>query len=1078
MAEYRYSAAELCEALGIYSPTDQQRAIIEAPLEGVYRVVAGAGSGKTETMALRVVWLVANGLVAPKDVLGLTFTRKAAGELSERIHRRIRALSDIAGQGDDIFQLPQVSTYNAFASRLFQDYAVFLGLDGEADVAGSAASWALARRVIVSSTHPELEQLDLSVDQLTSLTWSLSQAMSEHAASADDLQAFAAEFSRVALLETPDRFPRADVDKWAESVGTLRVLAELVEEFRAEKLRAGLVDYSDQIRLGLQVVRDAPDVTQQMRERHRVVLLDEYQDTSVLQTTLLQTLFSDHPVMSVGDPLQAIYGWRGASASNLADFPADFAKTWPVTTFGLQTSWRNPAGVLAVANQLCEPLRTPELEVGVLQEAPGADPGTVDTAFLDTIVDEADHVAQWFSDTLAAHAGDQTPPDAALLLRERKHQGLFAAALEAKGIPVHILGIGGLLADPLVADLVAGLALSHRPMPNGEMVRLLTSGRFRLGVADLYALSGVAHWLGLRDDDGSAVDEALVEAMRHQATGRPRASLVDAVLFLATRSDDHGQWAGLSDEGRKRVRDAAALIRTQRMVSHQGIVDQILHWEKLTGVDIEWMSHERHESYREARQAFLDAARQYQALGDGSGVAGFLGWLEEAETRDSLQPQSAPPEPGCVQILTIHGAKGLEWDLVAVAGNSSDFLPSRSKDGTTGWLRKGTLPYPFRGDKKFLPELEWEQAADRKELADAVKQFKTDVAEHHLREERRVAYVGFTRTKRDLLLTGSFWSTRKTVHEPSRFLIELADHGLIPSLPEGPESNERPESLEGETMVWPADPLGARRARVEAAAALVGEVPAPPENAQDNADGSASGSENVPPELRAMIDAVIERDLARQQPVVPQWAVRIPASQFDRWVYEPEEMLQGQVQPRPPTTGLSQQRGNQFHAWVEQYFAESHGGVFGDVDLDDDQWQAPDLEVEKWKESFELSEFATLVPEALEREIHLPVGEHIVICKIDAVFIREGRVVIVDWKTGRAPDTPDELQRKSLQLALYREAWASWSGTSADDIDAVFWFSQEARVVAPPSLASADQLRELLEQAKARSAEERAEGVA
>ncbi|OUV16388.1 MAG: hypothetical protein CBC58_04180 [Cellulomonadaceae bacterium TMED98] len=237
-------------------------------------------------------------------------------------------------------------------------------------------------------------------------------------------------------------------------------------------------------------------------------------------------------------------------------------------------------------------------------------------------------------------------------------------------------------------------------------------------------------------------------------------------------------------------------------------------------------------------------------------------------------------------------------------------------------------------------------------------------------------------------------------------------------------------------------------------------------------------SENVPPELRAMIDAVIERDLARQQPVVPQWPVRIPASQFDRWVYEPEEMLQGQVQPRPPTTGLSQQRGNQFHAWVEQYFAESHGGVFGDVDLDDDQWQAPDLEVEKWKESFELSEFATLVPEALEREIHLPVGEHIVICKIDAVFIREGRVVIVDWKTGRAPDTPDELQRKSLQLALYREAWASWSGTSADDIDAVFWFSQEARVVAPPSLASADQLRELLEQAKARSAEERAEGVA
>jgi len=100
----RYSATELCEALNLYEPTDEQRAIIEAPLDGVYRVVAGAGSGKTETMALRVVWLVANGIVAPKDVLGLTFTRKAASELGERIHKRIRAL-------------PQMLTTNAIFSR-------------------------------------------------------------------------------------------------------------------------------------------------------------------------------------------------------------------------------------------------------------------------------------------------------------------------------------------------------------------------------------------------------------------------------------------------------------------------------------------------------------------------------------------------------------------------------------------------------------------------------------------------------------------------------------------------------------------------------------------------------------------------------------------------------------------------------------------------------------------------------------------------------------------------------------------------------------------------------------------------
>ena len=1055
MAEnMRYSATELCEALNLYEPTDEQRAIIEAPLDGVYRVVAGAGSGKTETMALRVVWLVANGIVAPKDVLGLTFTRKAASELGERIHKRIRALPQDVDDERDIFQMPQVSTYNAFASRLFQDYAVFLGLDGDSDVAGSAASWSLARRVVVSSAHPELEALDLSVDQVTSLTWSLSQAMSENAASAEEVRDFAERFQQVADLESPDRYPRADVDSWASSVGSLRVLADLVEEFRAEKMRRGLVDYSDQIRLGLRVVREAPDVVQQMRNRHRVVLLDEYQDTSVLQTELLSTLFADHPVMSVGDPLQAIYGWRGASASNLADFPGDFAQSWTVQTFGLQTSWRNPSRVLEVANTLCDPLRTPELEVGVLHEAPDAPEGTVDSVFTETITEEAEEVAKWFAARLHGQTGDEAP-DAALLLRERKHQALYATALEKQGIPVHILGIGGLLADPLVADLVAGISIAHLPYPNGEMVRFLTSGRFRLGVADLYALSDVAAWLGLRDEDGSALDDEVVQSMREQATGRPRASLVEATLFLASKRDDHGQWAGFSEAARSQLRRAAELIRAQRQVAHHGIVEQIVHWEKLTGLDIEWMSHDNQESYQEARGAFLDAARQYQALGDGLGVSGFLGWLEEAETRDSLQPQTAPPEPGCVQILTIHGAKGLEWDLVAVGGNSSELLPSRQKEGTLGWLRRGTLPYPFRGDREFLPRLSWEDATDRKQLSDAVKDFRADVSAHYLGEERRVAYVGFTRTKKELLLSGSFWSTRSRVHTVSPFLTELADAGLIEPLPEASAAEERPESLDADTMVWPADPLGPRREAVERAAQAV-----------------SQWSGEISDDDRALCEAVLAGERDHEAGRAPEWPVRLPASQFDSWVYEPEEMLARSTQPRPPTTGLAQQRGNQFHAWVEDYFAGTHRGVFADVDADGDDTQSVDTAVESWQRAFEASEFSHLVPEALEREIHLPLGGHVIICKIDAVFRRDGRIVIVDWKTGKTPEG-NELERKSLQLALYRAAWSAWSGTPAEEIDAVFWFSQEAKVVTPSQLATTAELEQMLIDAKERSAEKR-----
>ena len=888
VSEYRYSATELCELLGVYPPTEEQRAIIEAPLEGVYRVVAGAGSGKTETMALRVVWLVANQLVAPHEVLGLTFTRKAASELGGRIAERIRQLPH--DDEHDLFQMPQVSTYNAFASRLFQDYAVYLGVDGDQEVAGSAAAWSLARKVVAASSHPRLPELEVSLDQLTSYTWQLAQAMSEHAVDPGDLTEFAEKFQTIRDLPAGGRGGYPDVDRSADAVGLLAVLVDLVAEFQEAKAQRGMVEYSDQVRLGLEVARSAPEVITALRGRHKVVLLDEYQDTSVLQTKLLSTLFADHPVMSVGDPLQAIYGWRGASAANLDDFLRDFATTLPAVTFGLQTSWRNPVRVLAAANRLCEPLRGQGRNtVGVLEPAPAAPDGLLDVVYRDTLDDEADAVAQWFGQRLAESSADQ-PPSAALLLRERKHQQVFAQALERHGIPVHILGIGGLLANPVVADLIVGLAVVHRRFANGELVRLLTSGRFRLGVVDLFALSERAKWLGLRDSGGGALDESLDQAMRDQALGVPRVPLIDALDYLAQKPDDHGHWQDFSERGREQLRAAATLIAGQRRLSHEPITDQVLAWERATGLDIEWMSHPEAASYREAREAFIDAIGQYQALADQAGARGFLDWLEQAEWRDSLQPQSAPPEPGCVQILTIHGAKGLEWDVVAVGGLREGGLPGTPNEGYRGWLRAGVLPFSLRGDREFLPELSWRSVETRKEFVDQVEQFREQVRVHHEREERRLAYVALTRSKRDLLLGGSFFAGGTSAKAPSIFLTELQAAGLIDALPANPTIDEAPEPGSDEVLYWPADPLGSRRVVVEASATAVSRV-------------IDQGLVDVSPSLVESIDRVIDDERSRLAPPPVSWPVRIPASQFDRWVHDPESMLQGRLQPRPAHDG-------------------------------------------------------------------------------------------------------------------------------------------------------------------------------
>ena len=1052
VTEIRYSARDVTDLLGVYPPTEEQARIIEAPLHGVYRVMAGAGSGKTETMALRVVWLVANGLVAPHEVLGLTFTRKAAGELSHRINERIRALPE--SDDSDIFQMPQVATYNSFASRLFQDYSVYLGIDADQEVAGQAAAWALARRVVVQSTDPALEELDYSVDRLATLTWQFAQAVSEHAVDLANLESHAEDMA--ALLELPlgSRFEyAADMASIVGSQRLIPTLARLVQEFTDLKRARGIVEYSDQVRLALAVVNSADDVVQQVRSQFKVVLLDEYQDTSVLQTKLLGSLFTDHPVMSVGDPHQAIYGWRGASASNLAQFTDVFARELPSDTFGLQVSWRNPEAVLRAANQIAEPLRGGGNDVGVLRPRPDAPEGRCDTVFVDTIDEEANEVAAWFARELA---GRSEPPSAALLVRSRTHQSRFAEALRRQGIPVHILGIGGLLADPVVADIVCALSIVHRPHANGELVRLLTSGAFRVGVADLYALSEVARHLARFDQESISSEDERIQEMIDLAVGGPSASLADALDYLTRLPAEHERWQRFSEPARNVLGDAAQLIRSYRQVSHEPLLEQVSSIEKLSGLDIERMANEGRGSSREAREAFIDAVRQYQAFSDDQGASGFLDWLEQAEWRDSLTPRSEPPEPGCVQILTIHGAKGLEWDLVAVVRAVADELPGKSREGSSGWLAPGVLPYPYRGDRDFLPRFAWSSAETRKELVDSYKAFKEEVASYHLREERRLCYVAMTRAREALLLSGSFWAHQQKPRQPSVFLKELDDAGLIAPLPAESTLEEPPET-EPDVIRWPADPLGSRRARVEAAASLVTDA--------------IEHDQKPREDLATIIEQVLAEEERAKQPPEAEWPVRIPASQFDRWLYEPAQMLLGRVQPRPATIGVAQQRGTLFHEWVEGFFADSasDGLLAADVDLDSSDSLEVDVDMAQWKEAFEASDYARLTPVALEREIHLPLGGHLIICKIDAVFERDGRILIVDWKTGREPRNAEEQERKALQLALYRLAWSEWSGTDPALVDAAFWFSATNRTLQPESLPDRAQLERVLASAKAQT---------
>ena len=1028
-----FSAKDLAIALKLHQPTSEQEAVIEAPWSGAYRVIAGAGSGKTETMAMRVVWLVANGHVAAHEVLGLTFTRKAAGELGHRISSRLNAVHQAGlGPESDEFERPTVSTYNSFAARLYREHATLVGLDQDASVLSEASAWGLARRVVTSSTFDELATWDLSVNEITRMVRVLASRMSENFLEPDQLESFIQEFSALRDLPPGGTGAYKDVDSWVSTIGNLGTLVRLVEAYIEAKKARGVIEFSDQVALARQICAAHPGVIDDVVRTHAVVLLDEYQDTSVAQTSLLSTLFYDRPVMAVGDPHQAIYGWRGASSSNLLDFEHAFSSEG-VTTFELQTSWRNGREILRLANQIASPLQAlPGPTVGVLTPSDKASSHPVEVVFEESLAEEADRVAKWLAQRLTTPGGETQ--SAAVLLRQRHHQRVFVDRLRDRGLRVHVLGIGGLLDDPGVVDVVCTLRVLASGQAETELVRLLTGGRWRLGVADVHALATTARWLQGRDQSGQALSEEQAAHLKTILVPSDNAGLLDALAFIVQAPESHHQRALYSPEGLTRLVD---VHQTLRRISQSGItaVDELIPFiERELGLDIEILSHPKRSTLLAAREALMEAVHNYLAVSDVMSARGFVSWLEDAETRDNLTPRVEPAEPGCVQVLTIHGAKGLEWDVVALPRLVDDELPGSVRD-SKGWLSRGELPYAFRGDRSTLPEFAWRGASTRKEAIEAFSQFTDDVKAHRLAEERRLMYVAVTRAKHHVLLSGSFWAHQQKPRTPSLFLREAQDAGLIDSLPLNPASDSPPEPGESEQPVWPGDPLGSRRGVVTQAAELV----------------SANVLEKNPPhdESVVLLGALLERGgLYEHKNVLP---VRLPASSLERLASNPEEYQSALARPVPRAPHQAALLGTLFHSYVEQRLGTTVPGPL--VDMPDSEGDvASVVSFDQWKQKFEASEFAHLEPVAIETELHVPLAGHLIICKLDAVFATADGVLIVDWKTGKKPSTDDEVAAKSIQLAAYRLAWSEWSGAPVESVQASFWFVDDEELITPPDL--------------------------
>ncbi|CAL9576334.1 ATP-dependent DNA helicase Rep [Streptomyces sp. enrichment culture] len=817
---------QLKELLGIPFTPEQTACITAPPAPQV--IVAGAGSGKTTVMAARVVWLVGTGQVAPEQVLGLTFTNKAAGELAERVRK---ALVKAGVTDPDTIDPdnppgePVISTYHAFAGRLLTDHGLRIGLEPTSRLLADATRYQLAARVLREAPGP-YPALTRSFPDLVGDLLALDGELAEHLVRPEDLRAHDTELLR-ALENT--KLTNADLRKVPEAAAARRELADLVLRYRAAKRERDLLDFGDQIALSARLAA-IPEVGRALRDEFRVVLLDEYQDTSVAQRVLLAGLFGDgtgHPVTAVGDPCQAIYGWRGASVANLDDFPEHFAHAdgRPATRQSLSENRRSGGRLLDLANGLAEPLRALHAGVEALRPAPGAErDGIVRCALLRTHAEEID----WIADSVAhlVRTG-KAPGEIAVLCRTATDFAEIQGALVARDVPVEVVGLSGLLHLPEIADLVAVCEVLQDPGANASLVRLLTGPRWRIGPRDLALLGRrarllVSHARVQGEDDP---DRRLAEAVEGVDPSEV-ISLADALdTFLETPLDGRGDDDGLpfSPDARVRFARLAAELRDLRRSLADPLMDVLHRVLAVTGLEVELSAspHALAARRRETLSNFLDVAASFAAGDNEATLLAFLGFLRTAAQYEKGLDNALPGGENTVKVLTAHKSKGLEWDVVAVPGLVTGTFPSGQ--GREKWTAQGkVLPHALRGDADTLPDVtSWDSRG--------MKAFHEAMKEHQHTEELRLGYVTFTRPRSLLLGSGHWWGpSQKKPRGPSAFLQALHDHcaagyGEIEVWADEPAEDEENPALHraADDRLWPLPLDGAALARRRAAAETV-----------------------------------------------------------------------------------------------------------------------------------------------------------------------------------------------------------------------------------------------------------------
>lgn len=666
--------------------------------QGPLLIIAGAGTGKTAVITRRIAWLLSEGLAKTDEILALTFTDKAAREMQERVDILVPyGYTDI-----------WISTFHAFGDRLLRENALIAGLNPDFKVLTLPEAAVFFREHLFEFSLSYYRPLSDPTRFIEALVQMFSRAKDEDV-SPEEFIKFAKDFLFQSKQKSEDKAMEEEAAQYMEVAGAYAKYQELLA-------KGGLLDFGNQIYLGLQLLREHPLILKRYQEQFKYILIDEFQDTNFAQYQLARLLADKHKNITVtGDDDQCIYRFRGAAYSNLLNFIRDFPQAKKVSII---QNYRSGQAILDSAYRLIQFNNPERFEikaninkclVGLNKE--GSPPKHL---HFDTHSTEADNVAKIIKDKV--DAGIFKFRDFAILVRSNSDADSFLQALNMQDIPWQFSGNQGLYSRQEVKLCINFLRVVANPSDSLSLYYLASSEVYKLNLSDLSLLN-------------------------HYAKRRNRP------LYLVFRDlgNNLQEFQEVSDTSRKKIKailtDLEKFMQTSRAESTGRLLYSFLTETGYLKILTKNQNLENETKIQNLAK-FFNHVRNFELVAKEDRVINFVNYLNLLiEARDDPPTAEADLDSDAVNVLTIHKAKGLEFRVVFLVG-----------------LVQGRFPWPKRS-RSF-------------ELPDCLIKEVLPTGDFHTQEERRLFYVGMTRAKEELYLTSAEDYGGKRLRRLSQFVSE------------------------------------------------------------------------------------------------------------------------------------------------------------------------------------------------------------------------------------------------------------------------------------------------------------------